>query len=126
MKREVKHLRQKALDSLLLAIEHFNRPFDRGRAHSVLIFLDHSFEMLLKAAILHKGGKIRKRRAKQTIGFDACVTEGFGNPEIRFLKNEQAISLQTINALRDAAQHYLIDVPEQQLYLHTQTISVLC
>ena len=96
------------MDSLLLAIEHFNRPFDRGRVHSVLI----SFEMLLKAAILHKGGKIRNRRAKQTIGFDACVTEGFGNREIRFLKNEQVISLQTINALRDAAQHYLIDVPE--------------
>ena len=46
MKREVKHLRQKALDSLLLAIEHLNRPFDRGRVHSVLIYLDHSFEML--------------------------------------------------------------------------------
>lgn len=121
MKREVKLLRQKALDSILLSIEHFNRPFDRGRVHSVLIYLDHAFEMLLKAAILHKGGKIRKRRAKQTIGFDACVTEGFNNPEVRFLKNEQVVSLQTINALRDAAQHYLIDVPEQQLYLHAQT-----
>jgi hypothetical protein len=53
----------------------------------------------------HKGGKIRKRRAKQTIGFNACIT-GSGNSQIRFLKNEQAVSLQAISALRDAAQHY--------------------
>lgn len=45
----------------------------------MLIFLDHSFEMLLKAAILHKGGKIRERRAKNTLGFDACVRRGLSD-----------------------------------------------
>jgi hypothetical protein len=92
LKREVKLLRQKALDSLPLSIVHRTSLalFDRGCVHSVLIFLDHAFEMLLKAAILHKGGKIRKRRAKQTIGFNACIT-GSANSQIRFLKNEQAV-----------------------------------
>ena len=64
MRKEVKLLRVKAIDSLVLSIEHFNRPYDKGRVYSVLIFFDHSFEMLLKAAILHKGGKIRKPRDK--------------------------------------------------------------
>lgn len=62
-----------ALDALVLSIDHFSRPWDRGRSDAVLIHLDHSFEMLLKAGILHKGGKIRAPRAKQAIGFDACV-----------------------------------------------------
>jgi hypothetical protein len=54
MKKEAKHLYQKAIDSLTLSIELFNRPNDCGRVHGVLIFIDHSFEMLLKAGILHK------------------------------------------------------------------------
>lgn len=74
MKREAKSLLKKSTDSLVLSIEHFNRPSDRGRVDAVLILLDHSFEMLLKAAIVHRGGKIRKNRESQTIGFDECLT----------------------------------------------------
>ena len=70
MKREVKRLLQKACDSLVLAIELFNRPHDRGRVSGTLIMLDHSFELFMKAAILHRGGRIRKKGAKETIGFD--------------------------------------------------------
>ena len=40
--------------------------------------------------------------------------------ERRFLSEEQALTLQTINALRDAAHHYLLEISEQQLYLHAQ------
>ena len=58
MKRETKYLLAKATDSLVISIEHFNRPWDRGRVDAVLIFLDHAFEMLLKAAILHRGGNL--------------------------------------------------------------------
>ena len=57
MKREAKLLLNKGCASLLLAIELFNRPYDRGRVAGTLILLDHAFEMLLKAAILHKGGE---------------------------------------------------------------------
>ena len=56
---------KKATDSLILAIEHFNRPIDRGRVSAVLILLDHAFEMLLKAAILHRGGRIREARKRE-------------------------------------------------------------
>jgi hypothetical protein len=121
MKREARLLLDKAIDSLILSVEHFNRADERGRTTTVLILLDHSFEMLLKASILDRGGKIRERRARETIGFDACVRRALSDAKIRFLSSEQALTLQTINGLRDAAQHHLIDISEQQLYAHTQS-----
>lgn len=121
MKRESKLLLRKACDSLVLSIELFNRPNDRGRVSGTLIQLDHAFEMLLKAAILHRGGRIRDRRAKETIGFDACVRRSLNDGSIKFLTDEQALVLQTINGLRDAAQHHLLDISEGQLYVHVQS-----
>ncbi|HZS68746.1 MAG TPA: DUF3644 domain-containing protein [Burkholderiales bacterium] len=121
MKREAKLLLAKGCDSLVLSIELFNRPNDRGRVSSTLIQLDHAFEMLLKAAILHRGGRIREKRIKETIGFDACVRRSLSDAKIKFLSNEQALVLQTINGLRDAAQHHLLDISEGQLYVHMQS-----
>jgi uncharacterized protein DUF3644 len=122
MRKEARLLRDRGIDSLVLAVEHFNRPWDRGRADAVLILLDHSMEMLLKASLLHRGGRIRERYAKQTLGFDACVRQAVDGPTgVRFLTREQAMTIQMINAQRDAAQHYLLEISEQQLYLHAQT-----
>jgi hypothetical protein len=121
MKREAKLLLSKACDSLVLSIELFNRPNDRGRVSSTLIQIDHAFEMLLKAALLHRGGRIRDKRAKETIGFDACVRRALSDASIKFLGEEQALVLQTINGLRDAAQHHLLDISEGQLYVHVQS-----
>ncbi len=121
MKREAKLLLDKAFDSLVLSIELFNRPHDRGRISSTLIQLDHAFEMFMKAAILHRGGRIREKRAKETIGFDACVRRSLSDGKIKYLKEEQALVLQTINGLRDAAQHHLLDISEGQLYIHMQS-----
>ena len=120
MKRETKYLLAKATDSLMISIEHFNRPWDRGRVDAVLIFLDHAFEMLLKAAILHRGGKIQKPKKSQTIGFDECLRKSLSDGKVKFLKEEQVLQLQALNNLRDAAQHYLIDLSEQHLYIHAQ------
>lgn len=121
MKREAKLLLAKACDALVLSIELFNRPHDRGRVSSTLIQLDHGFEMLMKAAILHRGGRIREKRAKETIGFDACVRRSLSDGAIKYLTEEQALVLQTINGLRDAAQHHLLDISEGQLYVHVQS-----
>jgi len=121
MKREAKLLLEKACDALVLSIELFNRPYDRGRVNSTLIQLDHGFEMLMKAAILHRGGRIRDKRAKETIGFDACVRRSLSDGKIKYLSEEQALVLQTINGLRDAAQHHLLDISEGQLYVHVQS-----
>lgn len=121
MKREARLLLAKACDSLVLSIELFNRPHDRGRVSSTLIQLDHAFEMLMKAAILHRGGRIRDKRAKETIGFDACVRRSLSDGRFKYLTEEQALMLQTINGLRDAAQHHLLDISEGQLYVHMQS-----
>lgn len=120
MKKEARLLQSKAIESLVLSIEIFNRPADNGRTHGVLIFLDHAFEMLFKAAILYRGGRIREPRAKQTIGFDACVRKGLSDARIKFLTEAQALTVQMINSLRDAAQHHLVDISEQHLYMQVQ------
>jgi hypothetical protein len=73
VKREAKLLLERAVDALVLGIEIFNRPSNRGRTEAVLIHLDHSFEMLLKAAILDRGGRIREQGDPHTIGFDHCL-----------------------------------------------------
>ena len=120
MKKEARLLLDKAVNSIVLSAEHFNRLSERGRIEAVLIFLDHGFEMFLKAAILHRGGKILERRAKQTIGFDHCVRKALTEGDIQFLNEEQALTLQMINGFRDAAQHHLLDLSEQLLYTSTQ------
>ena len=120
MRKEAKLLREKAVESLILSIEVFNRPLDSGRTHGVLIFMDHAFEMLLKAAILHRGGKIREPRAKLTIGFESCVRKALTDGRIKFLNEEQALIAQMINSLRDAAQHHLLDISEPHLYIQAQ------
>lgn len=120
MRKEAKHLYQKAIDSLTLSIELFNRPNDCGRIHGVLIFMDHSFEMLLKASIIHKGGKIKDKGAKETIGFSACLRKGLSDNAIKFLSDTDVLTLQIINGLRDAAQHYTLEMSEQYLYFQAQ------
>jgi hypothetical protein len=121
MKKEVKHLYTKAVDSLVLSIELFNRPNDTARVHGVLIMMDHSFEMLLKASILHKGGKIKERRSPNTIGFASCVRKSLSEEDVRFLNEDEVLTLQSLNGLRDAAQHYTLKISEQHLYFQAQS-----
>lgn len=121
LKKEARLLKEKAISSLLLSIDHFNRVSELGRVNAVLILLDHSFEMLLKAGILARGGKIRDRGATFTIGFDACVRRALSSEGVKFLTEEQALVVQTINGLRDAAQHHLLELSEGQLYIHAQS-----
>jgi len=121
MKKEAKHLFTKAIDSLILGIELFNRPSNVGRIHAVLILIDHSFEMLLKASIIERGGKITQEGKSETIGMGQCIRQCLSNQRIKFLTEEEVLVLQTLNSLRDAAQHYIIDLSEQQLYFHAQS-----
>lgn len=120
MNKHAAMLLEKAVDSLLIAVEHFNRPWDRGRKEAVLIMMDRGFELLLKSSILRKGGKIREPYERETIGFAKCVRKCLDDAHVKFLSEEEALTLQIINSLRDAAQHDVIDLSEQELYLHCQ------
>src|SRR4051794_39848875 len=121
IKKEVKPLLQKSLNSLTLAIEMFNRPSDLGRIDTVLILFDHSIEMLLKASILQKGARVRDPGMTNTIGFQTCIDRACSNPKCQFLLADEAQVFTAINLLRDAAQHYFLDVSEEQLYFHVQS-----
>ena len=125
MKKEVRQLRERAISALVLSIDHFNRSWDCGRTEAVLILLGNAFEMLLKAVIRQRRGKIWKVREKQTIGFNACVRMGLTDANLKFLTKEQALTLQAINGLRNAAQHYLVDMSEHQLYFYAQAGATL-
>lgn len=120
MKREVKILFNKAVDSVTLMVERFNGVNDRGRACAVMILLDHAFEMLLKAALLHRGGKIREKDSPKTIGLDACIRKALTDASVKFLDDNQALTIQAINSIRDACYHYYVEVSEQLLYFHAQ------
>lgn len=120
MKKQARMLLDKGIDSLVLAVEHFNRPWDRGRKEAVLILLDRGFELILKAAIIHKGGKIREAYERETIGFEKCVRKCLDDAAVKFLSVDEGLTIQIINSLRDAAQHDVVELSEQELYLHAQ------
>ena len=120
MKQLPKRLFDKSLDSLLLSIEHFNRPWDRGRQEAVLILLDRAFELLLKAIILHKGGKIREPYERETIGFEKCVRKCITDADVKCISEEEGLTIQILNSFRDAAQHDIVELSEQELYLYCQ------
>jgi hypothetical protein len=120
MKKQAKLLFEKAIDSLIISISHFNNPWDRGRKEAVLILLDRAFELLLKAIILHKGGRIREAYAKETIGHEKCVRRCISQPKLKCLSEEQGLTIQIINSLRDAAQHDIVELLEQELYMYSQ------
>jgi len=121
MKKEAKTLHEKAVDSLVLAVDHFNRCWDRGRTEAVLIFLDRAFELLMKAIIVERGGSIRDKRDRaMTIGFDQCLRKCLSDKQVKCLDAEDAMGLQNLNSLRDAAQHYIVEPSEGQLYVYAQ------
>jgi hypothetical protein len=120
MKKQAKLLFDKSVDSLILSISHFNDPWERGRKEAVLILLDRAFELLLKAIILHKGGKIREPYARETIGHEKCVRKCITQQKVKCLTEEQGLTIQIINSFRDAAQHDIVELSEQELYLYCQ------
>ena len=124
--KEARALHSRAVDSLSLGVDHFNRVWSRGRTEAVLIFMDRAFELLLKSIIVHKGGAIREtRRHGTTIGFDACLRRCLSNTSLKCITEDEAITLRALNTLRDAAQHYLIEVSDQQLYVYAQSAVTL-
>lgn len=121
MKKEAKLLHARALDSLVMGVDHFNRCWDRGRTEAVLIFLDRAFELLLKAIIVERGGSIRdKRDSTRTVGHDSCLRLCFSDAKVKCLSDEDVVALQNLNSLRDAAQHYIVEPSEGQLYVYAQ------
>jgi hypothetical protein len=122
---EVKQLRQKALNSMLLSIGHYNGLSDVGRTEAVLFFQIHAFEMLLKAGLLKKGCDIRTKDKKRTITFDDCVKQALSNGDYKFLDDDQALLLNCLNGFRNEAHHHLLILREEILYTQAQAAVTL-
>lgn len=121
----VTSLFQQSIDSLVLGIEHFNRPSEIGRLASVLMMLDHAAEMLLKAALADRGDSLRNPKNGYTHSVEHCLVLANEDPTLRFLSNDERRTIQVLNALRDQAQHFIADVTEELLYTVSQGIVTL-
>jgi hypothetical protein len=69
-------LKAKALASLRRCARAFNDFDDDGRVSTVLLHLQHAFEMLLKASLMEKDVRVFDRRKGRSIGFDKSVSIG--------------------------------------------------
>jgi hypothetical protein len=117
MHRDARLLRAKALASLRRCARAFNDFDDDGRVSTVLLHLQHSFEMLLKAALVEKNVRVFDKRKGRSVGFDKTVNLSSEQLE---LTPEQSGLLRAIDALRDDEQHFLGELNEGLLYLHVR------
>jgi len=88
-------LLDRATSSLILAIELFCRPHDEDRTEGVLLFLHHSFDILLKAIVLEKTDRIRKGRERFDYSRDKCVS--ICKDLLGILDMDQAVVIRNID-----------------------------
>src|SRR5665647_29202 len=122
-KRDVKELKERAINSLVLAIELFNRPHENARSETTLILLHHSFEMLLKAIIKDKTGIVHVKGEKYSYGYDKCLE--VAQSELKVISKDERSTLSILDANRDIAVHYYQDMSEDLLYLQCQAAVTL-
>lgn len=82
------------------------------------MMLQHSFEMLLKSAILKKRGRIRDRGEKYNYGFKKCVNLAESN--LGLLNDTEAVTLRALERHRDSATHDVLVIEEDLLYYTVQ------
>lgn len=117
LRREARSLKAKALCSLRRAVTAFNGCDEDGRVTTVLLHLQHSAEMLLKAILVQKGARVFDPQSRTSIGFAKCLNLAGQHCK---LTEEEAGLLRAVDAFRDAEQHWLLVVPEDILYLYAR------
>ena len=92
----------------------FNRPSATARTQGVLLGLQHSFEMLLKAVVWEDRGCIQPKGGGQSYSLRYClgIVRGMGK-----LSEDEEIVAATIAGQRDAVQHQGAAVTDERLYL---------
>ena len=120
----VRELKRKAISSLRTAVTSFNALENEGRATSVLLHLQHAFEMVLKAALDQKKVAVFDKRSEMSISFEAAVRKCQETKGIK-LTDDEAGTLRVIDSWRDATQHWYATVDESLLYLHVRAAVTL-
>ncbi|AIP09347.1 Uncharacterised protein [Burkholderia pseudomallei] len=117
--RDARTLRAKAIASIKIAMTSFNSFEDEGRVCTTLLHLQHACEMLLKAALVQRRVQVFDKSTGMSISFDKCLRlcrQSGG------LSEENAGIMRTVDALRDASQHWFLFVSEELLYMHTRAL----
>ena len=122
-KRDVAELKKRAINSLVLGIELFNRPHENGRPEGTLILLHHGFEMILKAVIKDKTGTVHTKGEQYSYGFDKCLE--VAQNEVRLISSDDRRTLSILDAYRDTAIHYYQEISENFLYIQAQAAVTL-
>ncbi|MDJ1161405.1 hypothetical protein QHI69_05735 [Burkholderia gladioli pv. gladioli] len=119
LKRDTRTLKQHGLASLRRGLEIFNGYDDRGRTESVLLHLQHSSEMLVKALLVQRSQPVFDKEKGTSIGLERALNVATSNG---YITGVQAGAIRAIDAMRDAAQHWMLVVPEDVLYLNSRTL----
>lgn len=112
-------LKRKAVSSLRTSVGAFNGLSDEGRATTVLLHLQHAFEMLLKASLNQKQIVLFDSKTGRSIGFESAIRQAQQTAGIK-LTDEEAGTLRAIDAMRDDEQHWYNEVDEGLLYVHVR------
>jgi hypothetical protein len=108
-------LKRKAVASLRRAMSAFNGLDDDARNTTVLVHLQHAFEMLLKASLHEHRYAVVDQTTGQSLGFKKCLN--LAQSEFK-LPPETVGLLRAIDQLRDDEYHYLGLVSEGILFVH--------
>lgn len=119
LKREAKTLKAKAIASLKRGLEAFNNHDDDGRPETVLLMLQHTSEMLTKALLVQMGQNIFDKEKGTSIGIEKALNIAQSKG---WINATQAGSIRIIDAMRDQAQHWMIVVPEDMLYINARAL----
>lgn len=122
---DIRTLRSKAIASLRVGVVAFNGLNDDARVTRVLLHLQHSFEMLLKAGLLATGDTaVFDRKKRMAIGMETCVKRCQQQAGIK-LTNDEAGTIRVLDNLRDGEQHWHQVIEEGMLYLHARAAVTL-
>lgn len=119
LKRDARTLKAKSMASLKRALEAFNNHHDEGRPEMVLLLLQHASEMLIKALLVQKGQAVFDKEDGTSIGIKKALNIAQSKG---WLNAEQAGAVRVVDAMRDQAQHWMIVVPEDTLYINARAL----
>ncbi len=108
------------LNSLVLAIELFNRLHDAGRAESVVMLLHRAFEMLLTAIIKDKAGTVHAKGERYSYGFNQCLE--VAQNALKVISADERTTLWILDAHRETVVHYYQEVSEGLFSLQAQAV----
>nr|WP_271953713.1 hypothetical protein [Pseudomonas aeruginosa] len=100
-------------------MEAFNNHDDDGRPETVLLMLQHASEMLTKALLVQKGQSVFDKEKGTSIGIEKALNIAQSQG---WISAAQAGAVRVIDAMRDQAQHWMIVVPEDTLYINARAL----